>query len=68
MLTTIGADFSESAQEVRVDIEHGQPILRALLRTQEGEHEARDINLTERIANRDGHLHFGKSWCPARDC
>lgn len=53
-------DFSESAEEIRVDIEAGQPILRAMLRTENGEFEARDLNLTERISNRDGQLCFGK--------
>lgn len=54
-------DFSESAEEIRVDIEAGQPILRAMLRTENGEFEARDLNLTERISNRDGQLCFGES-------
>lgn len=53
-------DFSESAEEIRVDIEAGQPILRAMLRTENGEFEARDLNLTERISNRDGQLCFGE--------
>lgn len=59
---TKSLDFSESAEEIRVDIEAGQPILRAMLRTENGEFEARDLNLTERISNRDGQLCFGKYW------
>lgn len=54
------SDFSESADNIRVDIEAGQPILRAWLRRIDGEPEDRNINLTERIANRDGRLCFGK--------
>ncbi|CAN8101571.1 unnamed protein product [Discula destructiva] len=53
-----GENFSETAQDVRLDIEAGQPILRANLRTLEDSYEPRDINLTERIANRDGRLCF----------
>lgn len=54
-------DFSETAEDVRFHIEgDGEPILRARLRTHDGEWEDRDINLTERIMNRDGQLCFGK--------
>lgn len=53
-------DFSESAEDIRFNIEgDNQPILRARLRTVDGEFEDRDINLTERIMNRDGRLCFG---------
>ncbi|KAJ4391084.1 hypothetical protein N0V93_004698 [Gnomoniopsis smithogilvyi] len=51
-------NFSESAEDIRVDIEAGQPILRAVLRREDGEFDARDLNLTERISNQDGRLCF----------
>ncbi|KAJ4420977.1 hypothetical protein N0V82_004019 [Gnomoniopsis sp. IMI 355080] len=53
-----GENFSESADDIRVDIEAGQPILRAVLHRMDGEPERRDLNLTERISNRDGRLCF----------
>lgn len=37
-----------------------EPILRARLRNVDGDFEDRDINLTERIMNRDGRLCFGR--------
>lgn len=55
------ADFSETAEDIRFSIEgDGEPILRARLRNLDGGSEDRDINLTERIMNRDGQLCFGK--------
>lgn len=39
-----------------------EPILRARLRNVDGDFEDRDINLTERIMNRDGRLCFGRFW------
>ncbi|PSR90465.1 Cyanovirin-N [Coniella lustricola] len=51
-------NFSESAEEIRFEFEGDQPILRARLRRENGEWEERDINLTERIMNRDGCLSF----------
>lgn len=58
-MLTSPPDFLESAEDVRFDIEgDNQPILRARLRTVDGEYEDRDLNLTERIMNRDGNLCF----------
>lgn len=55
------ADFSESAEDIRFDMEgDSSPILRARLRREDGEWEDRDINLTERIMNRNGQLCFGE--------
>lgn len=52
-------DFSETARDVRFHIEgETQPILRASLRQVNGEWQDRDLNLTERIMNRDGQLVF----------
>lgn len=52
-------DFSETARDIRFHIEgENQPILRASLRQINGEWEDRDLNLTERILNQDGHLVF----------
>lgn len=54
-------DFSESAEDIRFNMEgDGAPILRARLQTVDGGWEDRDINLTERIMNRDGQLCFGR--------
>ncbi|ROV95825.1 hypothetical protein VSDG_05173 [Cytospora chrysosperma] len=53
------ADFSETARDIRFNIEgENQPILRASLEQVNGEWHDRDINLTERIMNRDGQLVF----------
>jgi hypothetical protein len=53
------SDFSETAQDIRFHMEGDtQPILRARLQTVDGEWEDRDINLTERIMNRNGCLCF----------
>lgn len=58
-MLTSPPDFLESAEDVRFDVEgDNQPILRARLRTVDGEYEDRDLNLTERIMNRDGNLCF----------
>lgn len=55
------SDFSETAEDVRFSIEgDGEPILRARLQNLDGDFDDRDINLTERIMNRDGQLCFGK--------
>ncbi|KAF2144538.1 uncharacterized protein K452DRAFT_284861 [Aplosporella prunicola CBS 121167] len=52
--------FSESARNISFHIEGGAnvPVLRAELRDQHGNWQARDINLAERIQNRNGHFHF----------
>ncbi|KAH8766626.1 Cyanovirin-N [Diaporthe sp. PMI_573] len=54
-----GHNFAETAEDIRFHIEgDNQPILRARLQSMEGDYEDRDINLTERIMNRDGCLCF----------
>lgn len=55
------SDFSETAEDIRFNMEgDAEPILRARLRTTDGDSRDADINLTERIMNRDGQLCFGK--------
>ena len=53
-------DFSQSCQNVHYAIEGGGsvPVLRCELRTEEGNWEARDVNLAERIENQDGRFVF----------
>ncbi|KUI55824.1 hypothetical protein VP1G_03200 [Cytospora mali] len=54
-----GQNFAETAREIRFNIEgETQPILRAQLKSLDDQWEDRDINLTERIMNRDGQLVF----------
>ncbi|ROV94269.1 hypothetical protein VMCG_08623 [Cytospora schulzeri] len=54
-----GENFSQTARDIRFHIEgENQPILRASLEQVNGEWHDRDINLTERIMNRDGQLVF----------
>lgn len=54
-------DFSETAEDIRFELEgDDQPILRARLRTEDGEWFDADVNLTECIMNRDGQLCFGE--------
>ncbi|KAI0015801.1 Cyanovirin-N [Xylariomycetidae sp. FL0641] len=66
-----GANFSESAEECHFAIEGGAdvPVLRAQLRCENGEMCARDVNLAERVFNRDGSFVFGKAFSnwPHRD-
>lgn len=51
-----GANFSHSAENVTFSIEGGGsvPVLRAFLRSIDGEEFSRDVNLSERIENHDG--------------
>lgn len=58
---TLSLDFSETAEDIRFDLEGGgEPILRARLQNMDGDYQDCDLNLTERIMNRDGQLCFGK--------
>ncbi|KAI9052069.1 hypothetical protein LZ554_004322 [Drepanopeziza brunnea f. sp. 'monogermtubi'] len=59
-----GQGFSDSGQNFSFSIEGGEadlPILRGELSNVEGEPVACDINLSERIENRDGELVFVQS-------
>lgn len=61
LLIHLPSDFSESAEDIRFHLEgDAEPILRARLQNFDGEYQDADINLTERIMNRDGQLCFGK--------
>lgn len=55
-----GHDFTDGARNITFSIEGPQqvPVLRAELRDQGNDYAARDVNLAERIDNRDGHLEF----------
>lgn len=58
-VTNEATDFTETARDIRFHIEgETQPILRAQLEQVNGEWHDRDLNLTERIMNRDGNLVF----------
>jgi len=52
--------FSGSAEEITFSFEGeaNAPVLRALLRDQDGNYEPRDINLGERIRNSNGEFEF----------
>ncbi|PYH77434.1 Cyanovirin-N, partial [Aspergillus uvarum CBS 121591] len=53
-----GSDLSESTRELRLSIEGGAclPILRAELRDEHGNWNTRNLNLGERLINRNGHF------------
>ncbi|KAL2257996.1 hypothetical protein VTK26DRAFT_8855 [Humicola hyalothermophila] len=55
-----GVNFSESAEDISFSLEGDDsvPVLRANLRTIEGESVHRDINLAERISNENGTFVF----------
>ncbi|KAL7276202.1 hypothetical protein RUND412_000820 [Rhizina undulata] len=54
-----GVNFSETARNIRFDIEGpGIPVLRALLQTVDGTWIESDVNLAERVENQDGNLVF----------
>lgn len=53
-----GGDFAESAEDISLEIEDDQPILRAKLNPPEGDPIDADINLAERISNQDGNFVF----------
>ncbi|OAL51445.1 Cyanovirin-N [Pyrenochaeta sp. DS3sAY3a] len=55
-----GEGFSNSAENIEFSIEgDGEvPVLRAVLFDAEGNGEARDINLGERIGNNDGNFEY----------
>lgn len=55
-----GENFSDSAENVHFDIEGGAdvPVIRAKLPTSDGELVDADLNLGERIDNRDGEFVF----------
>lgn len=57
-----GENFSHSAENVSFSIEGGAsvPVLRADLRTVDGQLVHGDINLAERIENQNGVFVFGK--------
>lgn len=58
---TLLTDFSDSATDIQFSIEGDAqvPVLRAQLRDVEGNYHAADVNLAERIGNRDGCFCFG---------
>ncbi|KAL4947424.1 Cyanovirin-N [Aspergillus filifer] len=55
-----GTEFSHSAEEISFDTEGEEnvPVLRALLRNDEGELVRADVNLAERIGNDNGNFRF----------
>ncbi|KAJ5165568.1 Cyanovirin-N, partial [Penicillium coprophilum] len=55
-----GGDFQSSADDISLELEGDDnlPILRATLNDVEGEGQAADINLSERIGNDNGRLVF----------
>lgn len=55
-----GGDFASSAEDISFELEGDDnvPILRATLMDMEGEGQAADINLSERIGNNNGELVF----------
>ncbi|KAE8362532.1 Cyanovirin-N [Aspergillus caelatus] len=55
-----GGNFSETAEDVRFEIEGDDevPILRAVLFNGEGEPVESDVNLSERVFNRNGEFVF----------
>jgi hypothetical protein len=58
-----GHDFAAKAKNIRFNPEEGGshvPVLRAELRDDAGDYHERDVNLAERINNRNGNLQF--SW------
>ena len=57
-----GSGFSGSAENVHFTIEGdgSVPVLRATLFEQNGNGETRDVNLSERVSNNDGHFNFSE--------
>jgi hypothetical protein len=57
-----GVNFSHSAENISFDLEGDDqvPVLRAALRNVDGELVWSDINLGERISNKDGSFAFGE--------
>jgi hypothetical protein len=56
-----GHDFTMKARNIRFNPEEGGshvPVLRAELQDDAGYYHERDVNLAERINNRDGYLQF----------
>ncbi|ORY65802.1 Cyanovirin-N [Pseudomassariella vexata] len=55
-----GADFADSAENIRLSIEGDGPVavLRADLRNIDGEMVGADLNLSERLGNNDGSFHW----------
>ncbi|KAM3068925.1 hypothetical protein ACMFMG_004099 [Clarireedia jacksonii] len=55
-----GNNFSHSSEDVTFHIEGGAqvPVLRAHLRSRDGEEFSRDVNLAERIQNRNGEFYY----------
>ncbi|KAB8067433.1 Cyanovirin-N [Aspergillus leporis] len=56
-----GQNFTQMARNIRFNPEEGDshvPVLRAELRDDAGEYHERDVNLAEKINNRDGYLQF----------
>ncbi|KAI1498296.1 Cyanovirin-N [Biscogniauxia marginata] len=51
-----GKNFSQTAEDVRVSIEGTGPVcvLRARLRTEDGQYRDSDLNLSERLGNNNG--------------
>ena len=66
--TEIG--FSSSAEDARVSIEGEGPVcvLRARLRDDQGEYKDSDLNLSERLANKDGTFGWCEYYAPAAFC
>ncbi|KNG50460.1 cyanovirin-n family protein [Stemphylium lycopersici] len=57
-----GENFSESAEDIHFALEGDGdvPVLRATLMDVEGNGQARDLNLGERISNQDGSFCYGE--------
>ncbi|KAL1645310.1 hypothetical protein SLS61_008380 [Didymella pomorum] len=55
-----GQGFSGSAENIHFTIEGdgSVPVLRASLCDQEGNYQERDLNLSERVSNNDGHFNY----------
>ncbi|KAF8463902.1 Cyanovirin-N [Kalaharituber pfeilii] len=53
-----GENFTETAQNITFSVEAGVPVLRAQLADVDGNLHSADVNLAERIENKDGQLVF----------
>lgn len=51
-------EFTTTAEDIRLEMRGGNPILLARLKTHNGEWKESEINLAERIINTDGKLEF----------
>jgi CVNH domain len=57
-----GRDFSQSAQDVRLE---GHRLTAALTKEDGGHRERQGVDLEDRISNQDGRLSYGKNPPPA---